>query len=99
MHLGTSHRWIEQILPHTQRATFGIEVDGGCPSEEELRRKLEAAGLSIVGSRAAFGAERHREFVFDLRETRTPGAGVVPLFVEAIASQAGVVKLRWHAPA
>jgi putative Mg2+ transporter-C (MgtC) family protein len=91
--------WIEQVLPREQRATLAVEVDDHGPSDEDLHQKMEDSGLSIVGTRISFSAEKHREFIFDLRETRSSSRTVVPLFVQAIANEAGVVSLRWRPPA
>ena len=91
--------WLEQKLPREQRATFSIEMDGLAPGEEELRRKLQDAGLSIAGNQVSFGPGGHRELTFDLRQTRSPSQTDIPPLVQAIAHQAGVVKLRWRAPA
>jgi putative Mg2+ transporter-C (MgtC) family protein len=90
--------WVEEKLPHEQRATFAIEVEGSGPDEEELRGKLQKAGLTIAGNRISFGPGEHRELIFDLRQTRPSSRTEIPPLIQALAYQAGVVKLQWRAP-
>jgi putative Mg2+ transporter-C (MgtC) family protein len=90
--------WIERALPREQRATLAVEIDSHGPSEDDLRRKLQQAGLTIARCQLSFRAGEHSELIFDLRETRPSPRTEAPPFVHAMAHEAGVVTLRWRAP-
>jgi putative Mg2+ transporter-C (MgtC) family protein len=88
--------WIELHLRRECRATLCIELEGLRPSESQVRRMLEAAGLGIARTQITLSAAgKHRELMFDLLEYRLPNAAENPSIVEAIAAQEGVVRLEW----
>jgi putative Mg2+ transporter-C (MgtC) family protein len=88
--------WIESRLRRECRATLCIELEGASPSESQIRRMLETAGLDIARTQITLSAAgKHRELRFDLLEYRLPNAADNPSIVAAIAAQDGVVRLEW----
>lgn len=87
---------IESRLRRECRASLRIEMDGASPSESQIRRMLETAGLGIARTQITLSnAGRHREVMFDLVEYRLPDAVENPSIVEAMAMQEGVTRLEW----
>jgi hypothetical protein len=71
-------------------------LEGGALTDDAIRRRLENAGLRIVGTRiAASKAGTHREISFDLREYRLPDQTAPPPVCEALAKDDGVTRLEW----
>jgi putative Mg2+ transporter-C (MgtC) family protein len=88
--------WIESRLRRECRATLCIELEGVSPSESQIRRMLETAGLDIARTQITLSAAgKHRELLFDLLENRLPNVADNPPIVAAIAAQEGVVRLEW----
>jgi putative Mg2+ transporter-C (MgtC) family protein len=53
-------------------ATLCLELEGASPSESQIRRMLETAGLAIARTQIALSAARkHRELLFDLLAYRS----------------------------
>lgn len=88
--------WIESQLRRESHASLRIEMDGASPSESQIRRMLEAAGLDVARTEITFSnAGKRREIMFDVVEFRLPRAVENPSIVETIAAQESVVKLEW----
>jgi len=88
--------WIESQLRRECRATLCIELEGASPSENQIRRMLETAGLGIARTQITLSAAgKHRQLMFDLLEYRLPNAAENPPVVETIAAQEGVARLEW----
>jgi putative Mg2+ transporter-C (MgtC) family protein len=90
--------WIERILPREHRTTCVIDLDARGPGEEEIRRRLRDAKLSIVGFRISFGTGDRRELSFDLLQTGCSLPTEAPAFIQELAGHHGVLKVRWRAP-
>ncbi|HEX4024494.1 MAG TPA: MgtC/SapB family protein [Steroidobacteraceae bacterium] len=93
-------KWIEDRLRQQHRARFSIELDTSGPSEADIRRKLDDAGLAIMCSGFQLDREnRHRKLEFEVHEVRaTLNRLETPGFVAELAREAGVVALQWQAP-
>jgi putative Mg2+ transporter-C (MgtC) family protein len=93
-------KWVESALRQEAYARFSIETDGTGPTEPELRRRIDHAGLSIVRCEITVDRARdHQTLVFGLRETRLVSDTRPPLLVAELASETGIVRLHWAAPA
>jgi putative Mg2+ transporter-C (MgtC) family protein len=93
-------KWVEGSLRQESYACFSIETDATGPSEQELRRRIVDAGLSIA--RCEISVDRVRDcrtLVFGLRETRLASDTTPPRVVAELASETGIVKLHWATPA
>jgi len=89
-------RWVEEWLRQESRARFSIEIDDGGPGETEIRRRLESAGLSIVGSRLTLQRNsKHRELVLEISQFRQVANTESPAVVDILADLPGVVRLQW----
>jgi putative Mg2+ transporter-C (MgtC) family protein len=83
-------------LRREHSATLSLVLEGGPLTDDAIRRRLENAGLRIVGTRiAASKAGTHREISFDLREYRLPDETAPPPVCEALAKDDGVTRLEW----
>jgi putative Mg2+ transporter-C (MgtC) family protein len=93
-------KWVESALRQESYARLSVETDGTGPSEPDLRRRISYAGLSIVRCEITVDRVRDRRtLVFGLRETRLPSDTEPPLLVAELASEAGIARLQWAAPA
>ena len=93
-------KWVESTLRQESYARFSIETDGTGPTEQELRRRIDDAGLSIV--RCEISVDRARDcrtLIFVLRETRRASETRPPRLMAELSSETGIVKLQWAAPA
>ena len=98
--LGLAALWglerFELRLRREHSATLSLVLEGGPLTDDAIRRRLENAGLRIVGTRiAASKAGTHREISFDLREYRLPDQTAPPPVCEALAKDDGVTRLEW----
>jgi putative Mg2+ transporter-C (MgtC) family protein len=91
-------RWVEARLPQECYAQLELQLDSSRINEEEIRRKLGSAGLSITGTHIAMNGDRSelRTFIFNLRMVRTPRNTQTPDFLQELAGAAGVTKFRWR---
>jgi putative Mg2+ transporter-C (MgtC) family protein len=91
-------RWVESRLRQQIRTRLTLMVADNGVSESVLRHRLADAGLSIVGTRVIFNrSEGYRELIFELRQLRLAHDTRTPSIVADLATEAGVVKLRWDA--
>ena len=98
--LGLAALWglerFELRLRREHSAPLSLVLEGGPLTDDAIRRRLENAGLRIVGTRiAASKAGTHREISFDLREYRLPDQTAPPPVCEALAKDDGVTRLEW----
>jgi putative Mg2+ transporter-C (MgtC) family protein len=98
--LGLAALWglerFELRLRREHRASLPLVLEGGALTDDAIRRRLENAGLRIVGTRiAASKAGARREISFDLREYRFPDETAPPPVCEALAKDDGVTRLEW----
>lgn len=88
--------WFELRLRREHHAILSLVLEGGGHTEDAIRRRLENAGLRIVGTRmAASNSGARREITFDLREYRLPNETRPPTVCEALARDEGVTRLEW----
>jgi putative Mg2+ transporter-C (MgtC) family protein len=98
--LGLAALWglerFELRLRREHRASLSLVLEGGALTDDAIRRRLENAGLRIVGTRiAASKAGARREISFDLREYRFPDETAPPPVCEALAKDDAVTRLEW----
>jgi putative Mg2+ transporter-C (MgtC) family protein len=91
---------IERSIRQERAARLTLGLRRGGPDEDEICRRLRAAGLLIVGRSVAWtdGGKR-RELVFELREAHYLNDVATPAVVEKLAAEPGVEHVRWRAPA
>jgi putative Mg2+ transporter-C (MgtC) family protein len=87
----------EAILRRDHRACVIVELTPDGPTEQELRRRLGAAGLRIDGTRLALLAVKQaRRLTFDVRQWRREADSETPPVVSALAGESGVVSVEWQ---
>lgn len=88
---------LERLLPREHSAVLVLELGAEASGEAEIRREIEDAGFSIVGSRVTLaGAGHQRKYEFELRCTRTPADTATPSLCESLAHADGVEKITWR---
>jgi hypothetical protein len=78
---------------------LALEIENDGPSEEEIRRRIDQAGLAVTSasiSLAPPGARRSLNFT--LRYPTTADDTQVPPLVGALAREPGVAKVDWRGP-
>jgi putative Mg2+ transporter-C (MgtC) family protein len=91
-------RLLEGNLRQERSATLAIEVENDGPSEEELRRRIGDAGLSISSTSISLAPGVRRNLRFMLRYPTAPDETQVPPLIAALAREPGVAKVDWHGP-
>jgi putative Mg2+ transporter-C (MgtC) family protein len=87
--------WIEQLFPRER--TVGLAIELQTPDESRIRRKIDEAGFSIVGSRVSLGdVAGQRKLAFNLRSTRPASDMTTQSFVHALMTEPGVQKVEWR---
>jgi len=92
-------RLVERHLRQGRRATLALEVENGGPSDEDIRRRIEEAGLAVTSASISLsppGARRNLNFT--LRYATAADETRVPPLVGALARETGVAKVDWHGP-
>lgn len=90
--------WIERRIRREHRARLSVELSPEGPEQTNLRRRLEEAGLSIIGTRAAIHTDsERREYLFELRQLRKFAHTEPPAVFGELAQVPGVIKLVWDA--
>lgn len=88
-------KWVENALRRERYACLAIELDAGGPSEGDIRRRLNEAGLSVVKCGVSVGVVcQRRTLDFELCEFRRSTDVQSPSLVDQLAREAGVVKLQ-----
>jgi putative Mg2+ transporter-C (MgtC) family protein len=91
-------RWLESRFSQDVRTRLSIMIADNGIGESALRQRLSDAGLSIVGTRVMVNRSKgYRALVFDLRQVRMAHDTVTPPVVAELASESGVMRLRWDA--
>lgn len=91
-------QWIESRLQQQTRTQLSVMVADNGPSEDALRQRLSAAGLSIAGTRIILNRSAgYRQLIFELRQLRLAQDTTTPAVVTELAGEAGIMKLRWNA--
>jgi putative Mg2+ transporter-C (MgtC) family protein len=88
-------RWFENIMSVEQHASLALTLDPGGPSENEIRRQLEATAITVRGidlhSRA--GA---RTLTLSVTKLRRRSEAAIPTVVDELSRRSGVVGLEWR---
>jgi putative Mg2+ transporter-C (MgtC) family protein len=89
---------VEGLLRQERNATLALELETGGPSEEEIRRRIDEAGLTIASASLSLAAGACRTLRFTLRYPTAAGDTRVPHVVAALARETGVAKVDWRGP-
>jgi putative Mg2+ transporter-C (MgtC) family protein len=89
-------QWIESALPQERRAQLTIEFDSSDIGETEIRRRIRAAGLSIIGGAAqSESLGTRRKIVVELRRMRRQRDTEPPALIHELMQVEGILSLRW----
>jgi putative Mg2+ transporter-C (MgtC) family protein len=88
-------RWFENIMSVEQHATLALTLDPGGPSENEIRRELEAAAITIreINLRSRSGA---RTLTLTVTKPRRRSEAAIPAIVDELSRRRGVAGLEWR---
>ena len=88
-------RWFENIMSVEQHASLAITLDPGGPSENEIRRQLEAAAITVrdIDLRSQSGA---RTLTLSVSKPRRRSEAAIPAVVDELSRRSGVVALEWR---
>jgi putative Mg2+ transporter-C (MgtC) family protein len=90
---------VESRLRQERNATLALELEAGGPSEEEIRRRIDEAGLAVVSTdMSLIAADARRNLRFTLRYPTLAGEAHVPPLVAGLARENGINKLDWRSP-
>jgi putative Mg2+ transporter-C (MgtC) family protein len=88
-------RWFENIMSVEQHASLALTLDPGGPSENEIRRRLEAAAITVrdINLRSRPGA---RTLTLRVCKPRRRSEAAIPAVVDELSRRSGVVGLEWR---
>lgn len=88
-------RWFENIMSVEQHASLALTLDPDGPSENDVRRQLEAAAITVrdINLRSRSGA---RTLIFSVSRPRRLFEAEVPAAVDELSRRAGVAELEWR---
>jgi putative Mg2+ transporter-C (MgtC) family protein len=88
---------IEGRLPQEHRARLRMELNQDGPPEADIRSRLAAAQLLVVGNRTSLECRGgHRTLILELRQVRRWRQTEMPTVVSELAGEAGVIRLEWR---
>jgi putative Mg2+ transporter-C (MgtC) family protein len=93
----TALKWCESRLRREQYATVAIDLSTEGPSEQDIRRRLTTAGLTIMAAHVipASGG-KSRRLIFDVGEFRLSANTDAPAPLTALAGESGVLAVDWQ---
>lgn len=87
---------LEGVFSQEHRADLSVELDGGGPSDEEIRHQISQAGFSITGTTVDYKSSgAHRMMALQLRRMRRLRDIEPPGLVRDLIRAPGVVGVRW----
>ena len=90
-------RKFELGLRRDHRASITVELASEGPNEQEVRRRLTAAGLRIDGTQVTLmGGNETRRLLFEVRQWRSETENETPPVVGALAREGGIVSVEWQ---
>jgi putative Mg2+ transporter-C (MgtC) family protein len=91
-------KYVETSLQREYHARFSIHVDANGPSEVEIRRRVQASGLSILASRCTVEpVSARRLHIYDVQQLRSSAATETPALLSEFSHDAGVLRISWRA--
>jgi len=87
---------VERRLRQERSATLAVEIGAGGPSEEEIRRRLDEAGLAVTSTNISLTGAGTRSVSFTLRYAPVAADPHVPPVVGAVARENAVAKVDWR---
>jgi putative Mg2+ transporter-C (MgtC) family protein len=89
-------QWVEHRIPQDRYATLVATVASDGPTEDDIRRRIQGAGLRITASGMSYDAVRQsREFRCEVHWRAAATESPPPGFVKELMQSEGVSKLNW----
>lgn len=88
-------RWFENIMSVEQHASLALTLEPGGPSEDDIRRQLEAAAITVhdVNLRSHSGT---RTLILSVSKPRRRSEAAIPAVVDELSRRNGVAGLDWR---
>jgi putative Mg2+ transporter-C (MgtC) family protein len=88
-------RWFENIMSVEQHASLALTLDPDGPSEDEIRRRLKAAAITVrdINLRSHPGA---RTLTLRVCKPRRRSEAAIPAVVDELSRRSGVIGLEWR---
>ncbi len=88
-------RWFETIMAVEQHASLALTLEPNGPSENDIRRLLEAAAITVrdINLRSRSGA---RTLILSVSRPRRRSEADIPVAVDELSRRAGVAELEWR---
>ncbi len=88
-------RWFERTMLVEQHASLAVTVDPGGPNEDEIRRELEAAAITVreVSFRSETGV---RTLTLNVSQARRRSEPALPAVINELTRRNGVVALEYR---
>lgn len=91
-----SFKELEKRMRRERRAALNLEMTGEGPTEADVRRMIESAGLTIGGERLLNSEQgTHREMSLRVIEYRAPRDHCPPVIYQQLLAQKGITKVEW----
>jgi putative Mg2+ transporter-C (MgtC) family protein len=88
-------RWFENVMSIEQHASLALMLDPGGPKENEIRRQLEAAAITVldINLRSRPGG---RTLTLRVSKPRRRSDAAIPAVVDELSRRSGVARLEWR---
>jgi putative Mg2+ transporter-C (MgtC) family protein len=88
-------RWFESVMAVEQHASLALTLDPNGPSADDIRRPLEAAGITVrnIDLQSRPGA---RTLTLNVSQARRRSDPTVPPIITELTQRNGVVAVEWH---
>jgi putative Mg2+ transporter-C (MgtC) family protein len=88
-------RWIENIMSVEHHASLAVTIDQGGPKDDEIRRQLAAAAITVrkISVRSGSGV---RTLTLNVSQSRRRSEPAVPAIIEELTRRSGVIALEWR---
>jgi putative Mg2+ transporter-C (MgtC) family protein len=88
-------RRVENIMSFEQHASLALTLDPSGPDQSAIRRRLEAAAITVrdISLRSGSGM---RTLTLNVSRARRRSEANLPEVLEELSRQTGVVALEWH---
>lgn len=88
-------RWVESFMLIEQHASLAVTLDPSGPDEDEIKRRLEAAAISVRDISLQSGSGI-RTLTLNVSKPRRRSEAAVPAVLKELSRQAGVSAVEWR---
>lgn len=88
-------RWVESFMLIEQHASLAVTLDPSGPDEDEIKRRLEAAAISVRDISLQSGSGI-RTLTLNVSKPRRRSEAAIPAVLKELSRQAGVSAVEWR---